>query len=208
LIHHENVVRVYDAMEHPDIAYLVLEYVEGGSLADRLRSEHCLPTLQVLRIALDVAHGLAAAAAAGVIHRDIKPANILLGRQGAKITDFGLALLREPGTKAARVGTPGYASPEQTGHGLVDHRADIFSLGVTMLEALTGVGPRRGEHGSMRSAATDLPPRSAWFAHVDDDVAQLIASMVVEDPGRRLGSYEELTRSLLSMVRKFENSHI
>jgi serine/threonine-protein kinase len=207
MIHHDNVVRVFDAMEHPDIAYLVLEYVEGGSLADRLKAEHCLPTGQALRIGLDVTRGLAAAAAAGVIHRDIKPANILLGRSGAKITDFGLAFLQVPGTKAARVGTPGYASPEQASQGVVDHRADIFSLGVTLLETITGIGPRKFHKTSVRSSLPELPPLSAWSAHVDDDVARLIASMVVEDPGRRLGSYAELERNLLELVRKFENNH-
>jgi serine/threonine-protein kinase len=151
---------------------------------------------------------LGAAAAAGVIHRDIKPANILLGRSGAKITDFGLAFLQSPGAKASRVGTPGYASPEQTNQGLVDHRADIFSLGVTMLEAITGIGPRKFQRDSLRTTPPNLPPARAWSAHVDDDVSRLIASMVVEDPSRRLGSYEELERSLLALVRRFEHTHI
>jgi serine/threonine protein kinase len=205
MIHHDNVVRVYDAMEHPDIAYLVLEYVEGGSLADRLKVEHCLPVGQALRIALDVTRGLAAAAAAGVIHRDIKPGNILLGSKGAKITDFGLAFLQAPATKKSRVGTPGYAAPEQAGQGVVDHRADIYGLGVTLLETITGVGPRKYQAPD-RANTYQLPPLSSWSTH-DPDVQQLLASMVHEDPGRRLGNYEELERRLFALVQKSDNNN-
>lgn len=204
LIDHENVVRIYDAVQHPDIAYLVLEYVENGSLSDVLKMERCVPLEVAMRIGLDVTRGLAAGLAAGVIHRDIKPANIMLGKNGAKITDFGLALLKGGAGEASRVGTPGYASPEQTGQGVVDHRADIFSLGVTLFEAITGVGPKKLSNLNLKHAPPEIPPIGAYISQVDQDVAQLIASMVVHEPGKRLGSYEHIEQRLVDILGRLE----
>jgi serine/threonine-protein kinase len=202
MISHENVVRVYDAVQHPDIAYLVMEYVENGSLSDLLKSERHLPVSDALRLGLGVTRGLAAGLQAGVIHRDIKPANVLLGRDGVKITDFGLALLKSRSAEASRVGTPGYASPEQTNQGVVDHRADIFSLGVTLFEAITGLGPRKLGNSTTKAAAPDVATVTARLGPIDQDVAQLVSSMIAPEPAKRLGSYEHIERRLLELLSR------
>ncbi len=146
---HPNVVSIYEMGQRDGECYLVLEYVEGGSLSEALK-DGPLRWDEATRFVADACRGLAAAHAAGMIHRDIKPANILRSRDGqAKITDFGLAKLVESLgaslTAAGRVvGTPAYMSPEQCQSSPVDHRTDIYSLGATYYSLLTGEGPYGG----------------------------------------------------------------
>lgn len=146
---HPNVVSIFEMGQRLGMCYLVLELIEGGSLADALKAGP-LPWKEATRLVADACRGLAAAHEAGMIHRDIKPANILRSRDGvAKITDFGLAKLVEglgaSLTAAGRVvGTPAYMSPEQCHSMPVDHRTDIYSLGATYYALLTGEGPYGG----------------------------------------------------------------
>src|SRR5262249_61628366 len=128
------------------VTYLVMEYVPGRSLQDRLDAEGPLPPAEAAALGAQVAQGLAAAHARGVVHRDVKPANILLdGRSGrARITDFGLArAANDPGHTRPGVvaGTPGYMAPEQAMGRPVDHRADLYSLGAVLLAAVSGGSP-------------------------------------------------------------------
>src|SRR5205085_5922559 len=132
-IRHENVVDIH-AIEEQPIPFLVMEYVAGETLQQRLDRVGPLETLEVLRIGVQIAHGLAAAHAMGKIHRDIKPANILLenGVNRVKITDFGLARAADDASLTQSgiiAGTPLYMAPEQAQGVTIDHRADLFSLG-------------------------------------------------------------------------------
>ena len=147
-IDHPNVVRILDVTTGEALTYIVMEYIEGGSLAQRIyRGGHLAPAA-LLRVGQQVVAGLAAGLERGLIHRDIKPANILLTRAGdAKIVDFGLArhLAESGATKERRatvVGTYGYMSPDQADNpDTVDFRSDIYSLGITLYEAATGILP-------------------------------------------------------------------
>jgi serine/threonine protein kinase len=147
---HPNVIDIYGVAKHESIPYLVMPYVRGHSLQKRVQEQGALPTEDVVRIGLQIASGLAAAHAQGIIHRDIKPANILVGDgiDRIVITDFGLARtvddasLTRSGTVA---GTPQYMSPEQARGERIDERSDLFSLGSVLYFLSTGHSPFRSE---------------------------------------------------------------
>ncbi len=149
-VRHENVIAVHAVHEADGLPYLVMEYVPGISLQERLDQDGPLDVPAIVRIGIQVASGLAAAHAQGLIHRDIKPANILLetntGR--AKITDFGLARAVDDASltqSGAITGTPQYMAPEQARGEAVDPRADLFSLGSVLYSLCTGVPPFRAD---------------------------------------------------------------
>jgi len=190
-LNHPNVCTLYDV--GPD--YLVMELVEGDTLAARL-SRGNLSLDQAVRVGVQVAEALAAAHAKGIVHRDLKPANIMLAKTGAKVLDFGLAKVTGPAADTVLatqgiVGTPAYMAPEQLAGGQADARTDIFALGLVLHEAITGrrvlVGhgvvpafdgvPERLAHVVERCLAVD--PDSRW--HSAHDVAREL-----EWAGRRL----------------------
>jgi len=156
-LNHPNILAVHDVGIFDDCPYLVTELLEGSSLEERMKAGD-LTVRRSLQLAVEVAEGLAAAQARGIVHRDIKPGNIFVTGDGhAKILDFGIAKLAEDrregaaftegetitlGTETgAMVGTPAYMSPEQVQGLEVDHRTDIFSFGVLIHEMLAGSRP-------------------------------------------------------------------
>jgi tRNA A-37 threonylcarbamoyl transferase component Bud32 len=144
---HPSIVAIYDVLELDAIPYIVMEYVEGRTLAD-LIAKGPLPSSRAVRLVAEVCSGLEYAHAHGVVHRDVKPSNILVMAGGAaKVGDFGIA--RIAGSHVTRtgaiLGTPAYMAPEQLRGLDLDGRSDIFALGVTLYEALTGVQPFQGD---------------------------------------------------------------
>src|SRR5438094_835417 len=145
---HPHVVRVYDFDTRDGISFLIMTFVRGDSLEERLRNSARLTTDQVLRIVREIGDALGYAHRRGIVHRDVKPANILLDEDSGRalLADFGIARvegaeetsLTQPG---AAIGTPGYMAPEQTMSGRVDGRADLYSLAVVAFEALAGAPP-------------------------------------------------------------------
>ena len=163
-LNHPHVLRVFDWGEGDDGPYLVLEYLEGGSLFDMLARGRRLSPAQAARMGAQAADGLAYAHARGIVHRDVKPANILFDEDGrVRVADFGVARAlssastTDPGTM---LGTARYASPEQAqGHPL-DGRSDVYSLGLVLYEAVTGTVPFSGEtpHATLQARiGEDLP---------------------------------------------------
>jgi Tol biopolymer transport system component len=150
-LNHPHICTLYDIGRQGEIDYLVMEFLEGDTLAQRLK-RGALPLLEVLELAIQIASALAAAHAAGIVHRDLKPGNIMLTKSGAKLLDFGLAKVRaaeavagaamspaEPITTAGTVvGTAQYMSPEQIQGHEADARSDLFAFGATLYEMLTG----------------------------------------------------------------------
>lgn len=153
---HPNIVTIHEIGEHEGQVFIAMEYVDGQTLKELISSDrppstvHRLPISQVIDIAIQIAEGLAAAHAKGIVHRDIKPQNIILDRNGrVKILDFGLAKLKgaSPLSKESfTYGTVHYMSPEQGLGREVDARSDIWSLGVVLYEMLAGTPPFRGEY--------------------------------------------------------------
>ncbi|MGB0775402.1 MAG: serine/threonine-protein kinase, partial [Akkermansiaceae bacterium] len=149
-LHHPNVLGIHDAaMSEDGLPYLVLEYIDGCDLREKLDQEKKLAESEALAIAMSVCAGLAAVHALGIIHRDVKPANVLISHAGeVKVSDFGISKdvtgtgstsLTMTGTT---VGTVDYISPEQASGQEVDARSDIYSVGVLLYEMLAGVTPR------------------------------------------------------------------
>jgi serine/threonine protein kinase len=140
-LNHANIVTTYDFGEVDGMAYLAMELLEGTDLRKRVQ-QGAIPPSEAVEIGCQVAEGLAYAHQRGIVHRDIKPANIMLPERGpAKIMDFGLARMRLADHKTSTgivLGTPRYMSPEQISGQPVDHRSDIFSLGIVLWEMLTG----------------------------------------------------------------------
>lgn len=189
---HPNVISVHDADEIDDTTYVVMELVVGVPLAVWLRGDHDWRV--VVRTLRDAAAGLAAAHAAGVVHRDVKPENIVVGKDRARLVDFGLADLDEGETDGA--GTPSYMAPEVLAGAPASARSDQFSFGVTMYEALYGERPYRGAtREELREAAIDAAhakargTQPAWLHAV-------IARALSSDPAARFASMDELVAAL------------
>jgi serine/threonine protein kinase len=172
---HPNVVRVFDMGFEGDAPFLVMEYVRGTSLAAK-RGDGVLPVEEVRRIAIDISRGLAAAHAANVLHRDVKPENILIAGDGtAKLADFGVARIPDSNLTLTGqfLGTPRYGAPEAKLMGSFSGAADVFSLGVTLYEALTGRSPLGA------GVMTDRPPPIAQLRpEVPLDLDRLILRMI------------------------------
>ena len=198
-IAHEHIAGVYDTGSDSALHYIVMEYVEGESLRDRLRREGPLPLAEALRIAAETAEALDAAHQAGVVHRDIKPANILLGWDGrVKVTDFGIARAASAPSQtdtSAVMGSVHYLSPEQARGEAVGPQGDVYSLGATLFEALTGKPPFNGgdrlailhKHVYDRAAKpSDLRPG------LPPEVDSLVGHCLEKELSRRFASAKEL----------------
>lgn len=161
---HPNVMPILTVHSEGQLPYLVMPYVDCESLQDRIDREGCLPLLDILRIGHQIAKGLAAAHAQGLVHRDVKPANILLEKSVDRVmlTDFGLARAVDDGTLTRPgliAGTPQYMSPEQAQGNAVDTRSDLFSLGSVLYAMCTGRAPFRAEttYGILKRVIDEQP---------------------------------------------------
>ncbi len=142
-LQHVNIVTIFEFGEHDETPYIVMEFLRGGSLAERLRQEPAMSLRDKLDTAIQLCAGLEAAHTQGVVHRDVKPGNVWICLDGTvKLLDFGIATAASSGATFAEVmGSPGYMSPEQVAGKDLDGRTDIFSAGVVMYEMLTGRRP-------------------------------------------------------------------
>ncbi|HTS15735.1 MAG TPA: Stk1 family PASTA domain-containing Ser/Thr kinase, partial [Candidatus Sulfotelmatobacter sp.] len=192
---HPNIVSVFDLGTDEAGPYIVMEYVDGQDLAAILRDRGAIPITAAARIALQVADGLAAAHARGIVHRDIKPGNILLTLSGqVKVVDFGIARalseaqLTLPGTT---LGSVQYMSPEQARGNEVTTASDIYSLGLVMYEMLTGTRPFGGDSAAavaMARLTTDVPLPSTLRADVPPGMDAIVRKATARDPAQRFGS--------------------
>src|ERR1700722_9252294 len=160
---HPNIVAVFDYGETADIAYIVMEYVDGPPLKNLLDKNERFPLPRITRIMEDLLNGLQFSHERGVVHRDIKPANLMLTKSGqAKIADFGIARIESSSmTQAGTVlGTPAYMSPEQFMGQVVDARSDIYSSGVLLYQLLTGERPFEGGMSAIMHKALNTDPPS------------------------------------------------
>jgi serine/threonine protein kinase len=215
-ISHPNVATVYDVLEHGDGALIVMEYVDGESLAVRLRRSP--PTFATtIAIGRQLAAALTAAHGMGVVHRDLKPANVqITATDQVKVLDFGLArvnpgpgaagpaaIAAEPETQAHLFGTPGYMSPEHWQRQRVDERSDIFSLGLILFELVTGRGPvSSGEALDRLISSGAIPPRpDSLNPSLPPALCEVIERALHPLPDRRWQSARDVEAALARLLR-------
>ncbi len=210
---HDNVIEVFDFFKlEEQTPVMVMELLEGESLAERLDRCEVLPVAETALILAPVAEALRAAHAEGIVHRDLKPANIFLARDKdgcvtAKVLDFGIAKLLDGGESdltatGVAVGTPRYMAPEQAfGEGDIDHRADIWSLGVIVYQCLSGVRPVDGENARqlLRRLLEDaIVPLDALDPDLPGDLCTLTMEMLSHQKTKRPADLA----AVIAMLRK------
>src|SRR5258708_486174 len=202
-LQHANIVQIHDFGTEGDITYIVMEYVEGGTLKDRLK-QRALTVPEAVDFVIQAAEGLGCAHSHGIIHRDVKPANMLLRKDGhLLLSDFGIAKILEGTTNLTRVGTgigtPQYMSPEQGTGQPVDRRSDIYSLGIVLFHALTGRVPFNAESPraiKLTHLHDPLPVDRLVAENVPNSIVQVILKMTAKPPQDRYQSMTELTDAL------------
>jgi serine/threonine protein kinase len=209
-LNHDHIVPIFAVAEERGVPFLVMPFLQGETLDARLKRVGLLPLAEVLRIGREIAEGLAAIHAAGLIHRDIKPANVWLEGEAArvKILDFGLA--RAPGdptlTQAgAIVGSPAYMAPEQASGQAVDHRCDLFSLGCVLYQTATGELPFRGDDSvAILVAVVTAQPLSPVGLNPDlpTSFCDLVLRMLSKQAIGRPSSAREVSQALVALGRE------
>jgi serine/threonine-protein kinase len=196
LVRHRNVVAVYDLVTPAGgLPFLVLEYVPGGSLPDLLRRQGPLPPRQATRLLASALRALRATHAAGLVHRDVKPGNLLVCGNELKLADFGLASALTPSgvTAAGPIsGTPCYMSPEQAGGEPLDPRSDLYSLGLTYGEMLTGVRPDPQAHTQELLRRHALPAACA----------AIVRQAAAPQPSQRYASAREMLAAVKAALTR------
>ncbi|MBI5612060.1 MAG: serine/threonine protein kinase [Gammaproteobacteria bacterium] len=203
-LNHPNVIAMHSMHETDDGPVLVMEYVEGQTLAQRIRNHGALPIDDALWIFEQTLHGVECAHAMDIVHRDLKPANIFITNDRCvKIMDFGLAKIqdrRHHGSTGAALGTLLYVSPEQVNGQEADARSDIYTLGISMYEAVTGHLPfqRNSEYALMHAKLRETPPNpNALNANIPATVSAVVLKAIEKDPARRFQSAHAFRLALL-----------
>ncbi len=214
-LQHPNIVSVYDSDQHGDVAYLVMEYVEGDDLKHHLDSGRRYSLEQTLHLVDDLLSALDYAHRHGVVHRDVKPANLLLEASGRlKLTDFGVARMQDGDatrTQGAMVGTLKYMAPEQVQGQKVDTRADLFSVGVVLYQLLTDQRPFDGENEFAiihQIVGHAPPPPSSANARLPAAVDDVVARALAKKPEERFATASEFAAALRAAMRQVEDPTI
>src|SRR3954471_3628633 len=193
-LNHANIVQVYDFGTEGDLAYIVMEYIQGRELKDLLDAKEGLELGKIFKLMGELLDALDFAHEAGVIHRDVKPANVMIDSAGhAKLADFGVARVTEASgdqaeaTRAgAMVGTPSYMSPEQIQGQTIDRRTDIFSAGILFYQLLTGQKPFEGTGmGLAMKIVQDEPKPPSSIVQIPDVIDSVIARALAKEAEKR-----------------------
>ena len=198
---HPNIVNVYDVGEESENHYIVMELVEGITLKKYIEKKARLSVKEAVSIAIQVSMGIEAAHNNHIIHRDIKPQNIIISKEGkVKVTDFGIAKAATSNTITSNVmGSVHYTSPEQARGGYSDEKSDIYSLGVTMFEMLTGRVPFNGETTvaiAIKHIQEEFPSPREYVPEIPICVGQIVLKCCQKSPDRRYQSMAELIADL------------
>lgn len=199
---HPNIVPVYDMFEECGHFWLVMELLTGGDLSTRIKKEGIIDTQSSLKLIRGIASGLHYAHLEGFVHRDIKPENILFAADGGfRLTDFGIAKTQESNIKTQQgiiLGSPGYMSPEQASGEALDLRSDIYSLGITLYQMVTGKIPFEGETSQVLIKHITQPPESPRLRNpeITHDVDNLIMKMLEKSADKRFKDCQELIMAI------------
>ena len=210
---HPNIVSVYDVGEENGIYFIVMELVDGITLKDYIVKKEKLQIREALNISVQIAQGLSAAHANGIIHRDIKPQNIIISRAGkVKVTDFGIAKMAGSNTMTTTAaGTVSYISPEQARGGYSDERSDIYSLGITMYEMLTGKVPYEGETNiavALQHIQGDMVPPKNLEPSIPESLNKIILKCTQKKPERRYAKARDLIADLRRVLTDPDGEYV
>jgi serine/threonine protein kinase len=202
-LHHANIVQIHDFGTEDDITYIVMEYVEGGTLKDRLKQQ-ALTVSEAVDFVIQAAEGLDYAHSQGIIHRDVKPANMLLRKDGhLLLSDFGIAKVLAGTTDltvtGVSIGTPQYISPEQATGEQVDRRSDIYSLGIVLFHCLAGRLPFTADSPiaiTVKHLNEPLPVAYLQAMNVPAPIEQVVLKMAAKAPAQRYQSARVLIDAL------------
>lgn len=209
-LHHPNIVTLYSMLEIPAGFVLVMEFVQGQTLQERIRNEGPLEAGEALRIFEQALRGVIAAHQMGIVHRDLKPDNIFITHQNeVKIMDFGVAKIvdnKEPTRSRSMVGTLLYISPEQINGRDADFRSDIYTLGISLFETVTGRLPfeRTTDYGLMHAHILENPPRPRRYKrNLPKELEKVILKAIEKEPNNRLQSATEFHELLLRQSQRY-----
>ena len=210
---HPNIVAAYDAVDEGDLHCIIMELVEGITLKNYIARKGQLSNRETLGIALQAAEGIAEAHKKGIIHRDIKPQNMIISKDGkVKVADFGIAKAVSGETmSAAVIGSAHYISPEQARSGIADMRSDLYSLGITMYEMITGRVPYQGENTVnvvMAHIAETMVPPSVYRPDIYPALCDIILKLTKKNPEERYQSAQELIADLKRCAREPEGHFV
>ena len=198
---HPSIVNVYDVGEDRGLNYIVMELVDGITLKDYIQKKGHLKAKEVISIAVQVCAGIEAAHSNNIIHRDIKPQNIMISKEGkVKVTDFGIAKATSSNTISTNaMGSVHYTSPEQARGGFSDAKSDIYSLGITMYEMITGQLPFDGDSTvsvALKHLQEDITPPSQLVDKIPYSLERVILKCTQKSPDRRYASVAQLSKDL------------
>ncbi|MDD7454154.1 MAG: Stk1 family PASTA domain-containing Ser/Thr kinase [Blautia obeum] len=198
---HPNIVNVFDVGDDEGVYYIVMELIEGITLKEYIAKKGKLSIKEATSIAIQVSMGLEAAHNHGIVHRDVKPQNIIISTDGkVKVTDFGIARAASSNTISSNVmGSVHYSSPEQVRGGYSDEKSDIYSLGITMFEMLTGRVPFNGETTvaiAIKHIQEEMPSPKEFVPEIPSSVASIVLKCCQKSPDRRYQNMAELIADL------------
>ncbi len=187
---HPNIVNIFDVGEDNGLYYIVMELVDGITLKTYISRKGQLPVKEAVSIAVQVAQGIEAAHNNHIIHRDIKPQNIIISKEGkVKVTDFGIARAASSNTiNSNAMGSVHYISPEQARNGYVDEKSDIYSLGISLYEMITGRVPFEGDSTvtiALQHVQDDIPPMKNFVENIPISVEKIVEKCTQKKPDRR-----------------------
>lgn len=201
---HPNIVRAYDVGDDHDIHYIVMEYIHGDTLKKAIKEKAPFDSRSTINVAIQIASALSQAHKSHIIHRDIKPQNILVGTDGVvKVTDFGIARAATASTMTTTANAAGsvhYFSPEQARGGYVDEKSDIYSLGITMFEMITGVLPFQGNNSvtiALKHINEELPDIRQYNPNCSRSLEGIIKKATMKKADERYASIELLLADLI-----------
>ncbi|MCR5356873.1 MAG: Stk1 family PASTA domain-containing Ser/Thr kinase [Lachnospiraceae bacterium] len=208
---HPNIVNVYDVGDENGLYYFVMELVEGITLKRYIEKKIRLSVKEAVSIAIQVSMGIESAHNNGIIHRDIKPQNIIISKEGkVKVADFGIARAASSDTQTSHaMGSVHYTSPEQARGGYSDTKSDIYSIGITLFEMVTGRVPFDGETTvaiAIKHIQEEMPSPRIYVPEIPISVEQIIAKCTQKNPDRRYANVSELMQDLKhSLISPDEN---
>jgi serine/threonine-protein kinase len=209
-LNHPNIVQVYDFGNEGDLAYIVMEYIQGRELKDYFDAKEPFDLKTIFRLMTELLGALECAHEAGVIHRDVKPANVMVDALGhAKLTDFGVARVTEGDADQAEatragtmVGTLSYMSPEQIQGQAIDRRSDVFSAGIVFYQFLTGEKPFQGTQWELaKKIIQDDPAWPSRLVQIPPDIDRVVARALAKLPEHRYQSARRFAEALQRILQ-------